>query len=75
MINLQQNSLLSLCVTEVSQAGAGIYKSLEGAGDLTEDKPYWVINTCLAYLSGELHRSLLVHETKGNRVIVFLCKE
>lgn len=43
MINFAAN----LSVTEVSQAGAGIYQSLEGAGDLTEDKPHWVINPYL----------------------------
>lgn len=37
--------VLQTSVTEVSQAGAGIYESLEGAGDLTEDKPHRVINT------------------------------
>jgi len=38
----------SLCVAEVSQTGAGVYKSPEGAGDLTEDQPHWVIITCLS---------------------------
>lgn len=58
MHNDKSAAKLSFVLTEISQAGAGIYKSLEGAGDLAEDKPHWVINTCLSYFSGKLHRSI-----------------
>lgn len=50
----------NLSVTEVSQAGTGIYQSPEGAGDLTEDKPYRVINTYLFWWIAQI--CLLVHE-------------
>ena len=36
-----------MCLAEVSQACAGIYQSLEGAGDITEDQPHWVISSYL----------------------------
>lgn len=41
-------------LAEVSQAGSGVYKSSEGAGDLSEDKSHRVIDPLLCHLPGEL---------------------
>lgn len=41
-------------LAEVSQAGSGVYKSSEGAGDLSEDESHRVIDPLLYQLPGEL---------------------
>lgn len=54
VFNIYAKPAAKLYLSEVSQEGAGVYKSFEGAGDFSEDKSHWVMNVYLYHLSGEL---------------------
>lgn len=54
VFNIYAKPVAKYYLSEVSQEGAGVYKSFEGAGDFSEDKSHWVMNVYLYHLSGEL---------------------